>query len=135
VEYAAAGQMLDDFARAYETFDGDLIVSLFTPDAEYHEDPFSPPLRGHNAIRAYWLEAAETQEQVEFTFERHWVSGETVIAVWHMSWRTRGSTDRFRASGVLILDLRDDRIARLREWWHGRRAADGAEEGAGNDGG
>jgi ketosteroid isomerase-like protein len=134
VDYARAGRLLDDFARAYETFDGDLIVSLFTDDAEYHEDPFAPPLRGHNAIRAYWLEAAETQEQVEFTFERHWVSGETVIAVWHMSWRTKGTTDRFRASGVLVLEMWDATIARLRSWWHGRPLTDGAEEGAATHG-
>jgi ketosteroid isomerase-like protein len=138
IGYAEAGLLLDAFARAYETFDGDLVVSLFTDDAEYHEDPFAPPLVGHNAIRRYWLDAAETQDQVEFTFERHWVSGGTVIAVWHMSWRTRGTTDRFRASGVLVLDIRDGSIARLREWWHGRRATDGttdeAQGGAGTDG-
>jgi ketosteroid isomerase-like protein len=134
IDYATAGRLLDDFARAYRTFDGDLVVSLFRPDAEYHEDPFSPPLLGHNAIRAYWLDAAETQDQVEFTFERHWVSGDTVIAVWHMSWLTRGTSQRFRASGVLILAMQDGKIARLRSWWHGRRADDGAAEGAGTYG-
>jgi ketosteroid isomerase-like protein len=89
---------------------------------------------GHNAIRAYWLDAAGTQDDVEFTFERHWVSGETVIAVWHMNWRTRGAAERFRASGVLILAMQDGRIARLREWWHGRRVEGGGGEGAGADG-
>ena len=122
IGYAEAGELLADFARAYETFDGDLIVSLFTDDAEYHEDPFSPPIVGHNAIRAYWLDGAETQNQVEFTIERHLVSGDTVVGIWHMSYVVRADGKRRRASGVLILETRNGKIERLREWWHERRA-------------
>ena len=32
--------------------------ALFTEDAEYHEDPFGAPLVGHNALRAYLLDAS-----------------------------------------------------------------------------
>lgn len=122
VTYAAAGELLADFARAYETFDGALVVSLFTPDAEYHEDAFGPPMVGHNAIRAYWLSAADEQDQVEFTIERHLVSGDTVVGIWHLSYVVRADGERRRASGVLVLDLRDGRIERLREWWQERPA-------------
>ncbi len=90
IDYAAAGEVLETFGRAWETFDGDLIVSLFTEDAEYHDDAFGPPMVGHNAIRAYWLDGANTTGQVEFTVERHWVSGDTVLSAWHASYhRTR----------------------------------------------
>lgn len=115
--YAMAGDLLADFARAYDTFDGDLIVSLFTPDAEYHEDAFGPPMVGHNAIRAYWLDAAETQDQVEFTIERHVVSGDTIVAIWRLGYVDKLDKGRRRASGVLWLDTRDGKIERLREWW------------------
>ncbi|HET9436454.1 MAG TPA: nuclear transport factor 2 family protein [Candidatus Limnocylindrales bacterium] len=121
ISYAEAGELLADFARAYDTFDGDLVVSLFTPDAEYHEDPFGSPMVGHNAIRAYWLAAAEEQDQVEFTIERHLVSADTVVAIWHLSYVAREDGGRRRASGVLVLDMRDGKIGRLREWWHERR--------------
>ena len=72
-------------------FDGDAWVALFADDAEYREDPFEPPLVGHNAIRAYLLEAAEAEDQVEFTIERHWVAGATVLAAWHASFVRRPS--------------------------------------------
>ena len=75
IDYATAGELLETFGRAWQTFDGDLIVSMFTDDAEYHADLFGPPMVGHNAIRAYWLDGADTTEQVEFTVERHWVVG------------------------------------------------------------
>jgi len=122
IGYAEAGELLATFARAYETFDGDLVVSLFSDDAEYHEDPFSPPLVGGNAIRAYWLESAEAQDQVEFTIERHLVSGDTVVAIWRLSYVLRENGEHRRASGVLILETRNGKIGRLREWWHERRA-------------
>ena len=122
IGYAEAGELLADLARAHETFDGDLVVSIFSADAEYHEDPFGPPIVGHNAIRAYWLESAATQDQVEFTIERHLVSGDTTVAIWHLSYVLREDGGRRRASGVMVLDMRDGEIERLREWSHERRA-------------
>ena len=66
IDYAAAGEWLEAYGRAWQTFDGDAWVGLFTEDAEYHEDPFGAPLVGHNALRAYLLEAAasETRRRV-----------------------------------------------------------------------
>jgi ketosteroid isomerase-like protein len=122
IGYTEAGDLLAAFARASETFDGDLVVSLFSADAEYHEDPFAPPIVGHNAIRAFWLESAATQDQVEFTIERHLVSGDTIVAIWHLSYVLREDGGRRRASGVLVLDTRAGEIERLRKWSRERRA-------------
>ena len=122
IGYADAGELVADLARAHETFDGDLVVSLFSADAEYHEDPFGPPIVGHNAIRAYWLESAATQDQVEFTIERHLVSGDTIVAIWHLGYVLREDGGRRRASGVLVLDTTNGAIERLREWSHERWA-------------
>ena len=130
IDYAAAADLLASFGRAWETFDGDLIVSLFTENAEYHEDPFEPPLVGHNAIRAYWLNAAPSQDQVEFTVERHWVSGDTILAACHASYVERPSGDRVRMKAFFTFEMENGRISRFREWWHGRRTPVGqAREG------
>ena len=117
VDYAAAGDMLEEYGRAWETFDGDAWVALFTDDAEYHEDPFGAPLVGHNALRAYMLDAAASQRDVEFTVEQHWVSGSTVLAAWHVSF-TRRSTGRLvRMAGFLTAEVASDgRVSRFREW-------------------
>jgi len=134
IDYASAGGLLARFARAWETFDGDLVVSLFTETAEYHEDPFDPPLIGHNAIRAYWLNGAASQDQVEVTIERHWVSGDTILAACHASYVERPSGDRIRMKAFFTFEMEDDRIARFREWWHGRRTKAG-QTVEGNHGG
>jgi ketosteroid isomerase-like protein len=117
IEYAAAGELLDAYGRAWETFDGDAWVALYDDDAEYHEDPFGEPLVGHNALRAYLLDASASQRDVEFTVERHWVSGETILAAWHVAFTRRASGRHVRMAGFLTAEVaRDGRIARFREW-------------------
>jgi len=117
IDYAAGGDLLEAYGRAWETFDGDAWVAIFTDDAEYHEDPFESPLVGHNALRAYLLDASASQRDVEFTVERHWVSGETVLAAWHVTFIRRSSGQLVRMAGFLTAEIgSEDRIARFREW-------------------
>ena len=130
VDYASAGNLLEKFGRSRETFDGDLVVSLFTDNAEYHGEPFGPPLVGHNAIRQFWLESAESQDEVEFTVERHWVSGDTVLAATHARYVDRRSGDRVRVKAFMTFEIEGGLIARYREWWNARRwTAAGREVG------
>jgi len=117
IDYAGAGELLDRYGRAWETFDGDAWVALFTEDAEYHDDPFGEPIVGQNALRAYLLDAANAQRDVEFTVERHWVSGTTLLAAWHASFVRRESERVVRMAGFMVAEVdADGRIARFREW-------------------
>jgi len=117
IDYAAGGELLERYGQAWETFDRDAWVDLFTDEAEYHGDPFGAPLVGHNALRAFLLESARTQRDVDFTVERHWVSGSTVLAAWHASWTDRGDGRVVRWAGFLTAEVESDgRIGRFREW-------------------
>ena len=117
IDYAAAGEWLGAYGRAREQFDGDALVALFTDDAEYHEDPFGVPLVGHNDLRAYLLDAAASERDVEFTVERHWVSGATGLAAWHASFVRTSSGQHARLAGFLTAEFAPDgRVSRLREW-------------------
>ena len=121
IDYPAAGELLERYGRAWETQDGDEWIALFSEHAEYHEDPFEPPLVGHNALRAYLLRVAESIEQSEFTVERHWVVGSTVLASWHSSFIRRETRARVRLAGFMTLEVgADGRIERFRECWHHR---------------
>jgi ketosteroid isomerase-like protein len=69
------------------------------------------------------LEAAQSQSDVEFTVERHWVLAPTVLAAWHASFIRRSTGARVRLAGFLTMEVaRDGRIARFREWWQRREA-------------
>jgi ketosteroid isomerase-like protein len=117
IDYAAGSDLLEAYGTAWEAFDGDAWVTIFTDDAEYHGDPFGAPLVGHNALRAAMLEAAGAQRDVDFTVERHWVSGSTVLAAWHASWTRRADGAAERVAGFLTADVASDgRISRLHEW-------------------
>ena len=119
--YAGAGELLGRYRQAWLGFDGDAWVGLFTDDAEYHDGPFDPPIVGRNALRAYLLEASERQDQLDVTFERHWVVPPTVLAAWHASYVHRATLARVQLVGFMTLELADDgRVARFREWYHRR---------------
>jgi len=118
ITYAAAHDLLETYRRARTTYDGDAFTALFTDDAEVTLDPFEPALAGANALRAYLLEAAETERYYDLSVERHWVAGDTVLAAWHASWNPADdSTTKTRQAGFLSAEVGEDgRIARLKLW-------------------
>jgi hypothetical protein len=123
LDHATAQDLLERLADARVDHRGDDFVAEFDERAEFHVDPFSPPLVGHLDLRSYLETAAATEDQAEMTIERHWVVGDTVLAAWHMSWIRRPDRARVRAAGFLTAEVaHDGRIGRLRQWWHAREA-------------
>ena len=117
LSYAAAHDLLERLVRARTAHDGDALTALFTPDAEVVVDPFATPLAGHNALRAYLLAAADAERMFDLATERHWVSGDTVLAAWHASWTRRADEAKVRQAGFLSAEVGEDgRIGRLRLW-------------------
>jgi ketosteroid isomerase-like protein len=117
VTYAEGHDLLEALVRARRTCDGDRYTDLFAEAAEVSHDPFAPPLAGHNALRAYLLEAAESERLFDLAVERHWVSGDTVLAAWHASWNRPADGAKVRQAGFLAAEVGEDgRIVRLRHW-------------------
>jgi ketosteroid isomerase-like protein len=117
VTYAAADDLLGAFVFARTTYDGEKLTELFGDDAEVVTDPFASPLAGHNDLRAYLLAAAEAERHYDLAVERHWVSGDTVLAAWHASWTRRSDAAQVRQAGFLSAEVGGDgRIARLKMW-------------------
>jgi len=117
ITYAQGHDLLDGWMRARARYDGDAFTGLFSEAAEVTIDPFAPPLAGHNALRAYLLEAAEAERHYDLAVERHWVSGDTVLAAWHASWTRRADEAKVRQAGFLSAEVGEDgRITRLRLW-------------------
>ncbi len=115
--YAQGYDLLKALLRARTTYDGDKYTDLFSTEAEVILDPFAPPLAGHNALRAYLLEAAEAERYFDLAIERHWVSGSTVLAAWHASWTRRSDEAKVRQAGFLSAEVGDDgRIERMKHW-------------------
>ena len=47
-------EVLDVYIRAWEGQDPDLIGTIFTEGASYHERVMGEPIRGRHGIRDYW---------------------------------------------------------------------------------
>ena len=60
-------------------FDGDAWVALFTEDADIWRSVLGAT-GGPQRTSAHFCRIRRAQEDVEFTVERHWVSGDTVLA-------------------------------------------------------
>jgi SnoaL-like domain len=129
ITYAQGHDLLEAYVQARTTYDGDAFTGLFTEEAELTLDPFASPLAGHNALRAYLNDAAEAERYFDLAIERHWVSGDTVLASWHASWNhAADETAKVRQAGFLSAEVGEDgRIGRLKLWAVTRDAVAGQE--------
>ena len=118
ITYADAHDLLEAYVRARAAYDGDAFTGLFEEEAEVTLDPFASPLAGHNALRAYLNDAAEAERHFDLAIERHWVSGDTVLAAWHASWNhATDEAAKVRQAGFLSAEVGEDgRIGRLKQW-------------------
>jgi hypothetical protein len=116
VAYAWAGDFLEAYAHALTESNISPFVDLFAEDATFQPGPFEAPLAGTNAIRAYLLQRADEEADLELTIERHWVSGATILAAWQASYLRRPDRGRVREAGFLTADIRSGKAIRLRRW-------------------
>jgi hypothetical protein len=108
---------LDLYGRVWEEADPDGVIELFTPDAIYRETPFAEPMRGREAIRAYWKEATDRQEDIGF--EHDIVSVSPAVARWRASFAGRDGGSRITLDGVFLLEFDPENLcSSLLEWWH-----------------
>lgn len=60
---------VDRYVQAWNSNDVADIGSLFTVDAAYYTDPFSPPWRGRDAIIQGWLDRRDEPGNTTFRYE------------------------------------------------------------------
>jgi ketosteroid isomerase-like protein len=115
-------ELIDVYIRAWATQDPDLILSIFTPSATYHERVLEEPILGHTGIRAYWqTKVVEQQADIQAELLSLYLDGTTAIAEWEARFDDIVAGHRKRMREVAILEFDGDRIASLREYWASER--------------
>jgi hypothetical protein len=115
-------ELIDVYIRAWTSQDPDLIVTIFTPTATYHERVLQQPIRDHAGIREYWqTKVANEQANIQAELLSLYLDGSTAIAEWEARFDDVVEGHRKRMREVAILELEGDRIASLREYWSSER--------------
>ena len=117
-------KLIDIYIRAWTTQDPDLILSVFTPSATYHERVLEEPVRGHAGIREYWqTKVVNEQARIQAELLNLYLDGATAVAEWEARFDDLVQGHRKRMREVAILELDGDRIASLREYWASERVS------------
>lgn len=117
-----ARKVLDTYIRAWETQDPDLIVTIFTPAATYHERVLQGPIPDREAIRAYWQsKVVGAQANIRCRLLNTYLDGDTVIAEWEAEFDDLAQGVRKRMQEIAVLVFEGPLIASLREYWASER--------------
>lgn len=112
-------QWIEALGRAWEARDAQAAAALFADDATYQENPFDPPLRGRDAILAYWADVPRTQEDIHFDSEVIAVTDNCAVVHWQVSMRRIPTGAPVRLDGVSVGTFdAAGRCSTWREWWH-----------------
>lgn len=115
-------KFLASYKQAWETRNAELAAALFTRDAHYHQDPFSGPIRGREAIHDYWRSATSRQEDIHFEVTNSVRKGFVVVAEWTCNYREAASGQRRELAGMFTADFYGKQVRTFREYWLSRAA-------------
>ncbi len=110
--------VLGIYIQAWEQQDPDLIVTIFTEGATYHERVLEAPIPDREAIRAYWeFKVVGSQANIRCKLLNLYLDGTTAIAGWEAEFDdvAAGVGKRMREIAVLVFE--DGLIVSLREYW------------------
>ncbi len=117
-----ARAVLDTYIRAWERQDPDLIVTIFTASATYHERVLRDPIPGRDAIRRYWQgKVVRSQANIKCELLNLYLDGATVIAEWQAEFDDLAQNVRKRMREIAVLTFEATLISSLREYWSSER--------------
>jgi SnoaL-like domain len=115
---------VDIYIRAWVEQDADLIETIFTDTATYHERVFEAPIRDRHGIRAYWkAKVIESQTNIKCELLNLYLDGNTAIVEWEAEFDDLVEKVRKRMREVAILVFEGRLIASLREYWSTKQVA------------
>jgi uncharacterized protein (TIGR02246 family) len=113
---------VEGYVRAWNSNDPAEIGALFTEDASYYTEPYSPPWRGRDEIVRQWLDHRDEPGETEFRWQPLTVGPDLAVIQGEALYRTPPHT--YSNLWVIRLDA-EGRCSEFTEWW--MRHPDGAE--------
>lgn len=110
--------LIDTFGKGWARGNVELLMSVFVPDAVYHETPFSDPCRGTAEIRRFWIEVPLHQSEITFTSGEIFSAGPWFSTEFKCTYRRKRTGEWVDARGAIFCETRDGRILEMRMYWH-----------------
>jgi ketosteroid isomerase-like protein len=110
--------LVDTFGRGWATGDMNLLMTVYAPDAVFIETPFTAPIQGTDAIRAYWNEVPYNQSEITFTSGEIYAAGPWFSTEFKCVFRRRRTGEWVEARGAIFCETESDRITEMRMYWH-----------------
>jgi ketosteroid isomerase-like protein len=111
-------EVIGVYIKAWETQDADLILTIFTEGATYHERVMRDPIPDRDSIGAYWTsKVVEAQANISCKLLSLYLDGNTAIAEWEAEFDDLAQGQRKRMREIAVLAFEGRRIASLREYW------------------
>ncbi|HYF40235.1 MAG TPA: nuclear transport factor 2 family protein [Gemmatimonadales bacterium] len=110
--------LIDTFGTGWSACDIDLLMSVFAADAVFIETPFTAPLRGTDAVRAYWNEVPYNQSDISFTSGEIYGAGPWFSTEFKCVFRRRRTGEWVEARGAIFCETDSERITEMRMYWH-----------------
>ena len=106
--------LIEQAGRAWITGDADAFAALFAPDGEF----VVPGKRwqGQSAIRETLASFATRYSDVKVDIRRIIVEGDQAVVEWYWEDTKNETGTRNRADDAIVVDFRDGRISRWREY-------------------
>lgn len=118
-------EVIDVYIRAWEGQDPDLITTIFTENATYHERVLQAPIPNREAIREYWeRKVVGSQANIKCELLNLYLDGATAIAEWEAEFDDVVQGVRKRMREIAVIDFDGRRIAALREYWSSERVGE-----------
>ncbi len=106
--------LIEQAGRAWITGDADAFATLFTPDGEFVVP--GKRWRAQPAIREVLAGFAARYSDVRIDIRRIIVEGDQAVVEWYWEDTKNGTGMRNRADDAIVVDFRDGRISRWREY-------------------
>ncbi|MDH5642884.1 MAG: nuclear transport factor 2 family protein [Gemmatimonadota bacterium] len=112
------GELIDAFGKAWEAGDGEAVTALFLETAIFQPDPFEKGLKGHPAIKSYWVDLPKEQAEVRFRRGEIFSVGPWFSTEFRCTFRRRRTGEWVDIRGSLFCETEEGKFSEMRMYWH-----------------
>ena len=118
IDKESVAAWLQAYIQAAKSYDEKAIGELFSEDATYAPNPFYKPIRGRDAIVAYWLENSGQKGIYDAEYEPLLIEGNRAVTHGRSRYfEPDGKTLKFEWDNIFVLQFDEQgRCNEYREW-------------------